>query len=276
MAMVLVLSIGTATVFADTPSEILEDIAGVTQEEVKAARDEGKTIHDLAEENGVTDEFNTRLIEDAEARINQLLEDGKITEEKAATIIESFKEKIETGDYGALRGRGNRDGERGQDRPEREPLLTDEARDAMKTEMDGTRETIVDQLVVEELITQEIADEVKAAIVEKEATDDGERGRAGEKLNLKLTMGEEAAERFKELMEVEKSEAVNKLVEDGVITQEIADQMEERAAEREARRAEGFGNGKMQGQRGRGNNDGMQRQGQRGNQNESGLGLQNF
>ena len=232
LTLVLAMGIGTATAFADTPSEILEDLSGVTQEQQRDARDEGKTLRDLAEENGVTDEFNSRLMADYAERIAELVSEGRITDEVASERISDFNERIEDGEF----AQGMRAGKRGNgfergDRTEREPLLDEDTRETIRTQMDTYRDAAMNQLVTEGLITQEVLDEVEALIADREVDENGRP----ERLNLRDIVSEEAMEQFKIVMDENKEAVIDQLVEDGVIDADTAEQMKERAENRGSR-----------------------------------------
>jgi len=246
LTLVLAMGIGTATAFADTPSEILEDISGVTQEQQRDARDEGKTLHDLAEENGVTSEFNTRLIADYEDRMAELVSEGKITEEVAAERTSDFNERIEAGEF----GQGMRAGKRGNgsergERPEREALLDEDTKEAIRTQMDTYRDAAMNQLVAEGLMTQEVLEEIEALIADREVDENGRP----ERLNLRDIVSEEAMEQFKTIMDGNKEAVIDQLVEDGVIDADTAEQMKERAENRRSKQGGERGQRKGMGQK---------------------------
>ncbi len=77
-------------------SEIVQDLLGLTQEEIREALQSGQTLADLAETNGVsTDALVDAIVAGAEANIAEKLEAGDITQDRADNILEGLEEKIE-------------------------------------------------------------------------------------------------------------------------------------------------------------------------------------
>lgn len=73
--------------------EAVAEALGISVEELEAARDEGKTIYDIALEQGVEFADVQAAIEAArQEAIEQALADGKITEEMAERIIERMEQ----------------------------------------------------------------------------------------------------------------------------------------------------------------------------------------
>ena len=71
------------------------EILGITVEELNTAREEGTTLHEIIEEQGLDfDEFHKQIkekrAERIKAKIDQLVEDGKITREQADEKIKRF------------------------------------------------------------------------------------------------------------------------------------------------------------------------------------------
>ena len=86
---------------------IAEDF-GMTVDELKAELEAGKTIEEIAEEQGV--DLDALALEKAEERLAQAVEDGKMTQEEADEKLEAIKESIESGTFKAFpkpRGKGN-------------------------------------------------------------------------------------------------------------------------------------------------------------------------
>jgi len=82
------------------------EILGITVEELNTAREEGTTFHEIIEEKGLDfDEFHEQMkekrAERIKARMDQLVEDGRITREEADERIEGF---------GDFEGKGRRMG----------------------------------------------------------------------------------------------------------------------------------------------------------------------
>ena len=94
-------------------SEVLKNKLGLSEEEIATALSEGKSLHNLAIEKGLTEEtFRAALLEEKSNAIDTAVSEGKITSEEAASIKEKLKDNIEncTGNYGEGQGRGSCDG----------------------------------------------------------------------------------------------------------------------------------------------------------------------
>ena len=92
------LLIGTVA-FAATPAEIYSDVTGVTTQEAYSLRqEEGITFGELAEENGVFQEFVDKMVEDKISRIEDRVDQGSLTQEEADTYIAKIKENAENCD----------------------------------------------------------------------------------------------------------------------------------------------------------------------------------
>ena len=244
IGLVLALSIGTITAFADSPQEILSNVSGLSLGDIQEERDMGKRLEEIAEEKGVTDEFNAGLLGEAEERLSQAVEDERITQDEADEILARLSERIESGYYGIPKGQG-RMGIRGE-RPEQDRILDATQMEAFEAEMEGVREEIIAKIEDEGLITQELAAEINQIMDRQEASRQDNPGERPERIDFRALAGEEAVNRFKELLENEKQNAVEKLVSEGVITEEQASELAERAALRQERREgmrEGFDGG---------------------------------
>lgn len=88
-----ILLIGTAA-FAATPAEIYSEVAGVTEEEAYDLRQEGQTFGEIAQENGVYEEFTDKMLEEKIAIIEDKVEQGSLTREEADNLIAKFQENI--------------------------------------------------------------------------------------------------------------------------------------------------------------------------------------
>lgn len=83
---------------------------GVSDEDINAALDSGKSLHDLLNDKGVTDEeIKNFMAEEKSKSIDQAVVDGKITKEQAETMKTNIKENTAncTGDGNGM-GRGQR------------------------------------------------------------------------------------------------------------------------------------------------------------------------
>ena len=74
---------------------IYAELSGTSVDELREACKDGEvTVFALADEAGLLDELKAAMIDDAQARIDQLLADGKIDDAKAAELKEAAEEKI--------------------------------------------------------------------------------------------------------------------------------------------------------------------------------------
>ena len=104
----------------DYVETILKDKLGITDAEITAAFDAGKTMYDLAKEKGMTeDEFKAALLEERNNAIDKAVAAGTITTEDGASIKEKLKNNMDncTGtpgqgknSIGTGRGAGKGDG----------------------------------------------------------------------------------------------------------------------------------------------------------------------
>ncbi|WP_422485519.1 DUF2680 domain-containing protein [Gudongella sp. DL1XJH-153] len=92
---VAVMVIGTMSVaFADAswgPLGILESLSGKTEAEIFEMRDEDQTLGELADELGVYEDFRDEALVHKKDMIAQLVEEGKLTQERAEEIIAAFE-----------------------------------------------------------------------------------------------------------------------------------------------------------------------------------------
>lgn len=98
-------------------SEIVQELLGLTQEEIREGFQAGQTLADLAEANGVsTDALVDAIVAEAEANVAEKLEAGDITQERADNILDGLEDKVEdkvTAERPARGERGTRGGVRG-------------------------------------------------------------------------------------------------------------------------------------------------------------------
>jgi hypothetical protein len=95
---------------------VLKDKLGMTDEEITAGLNSGKTMYDLAEEKGMTaDEFKEALLEERNKAIDNAVSNGDITSEEAASLKENIKNNMDnyTGVPGQRAGKGLGMGTRG-------------------------------------------------------------------------------------------------------------------------------------------------------------------
>lgn len=91
--------------------DFLAKLTGKSSDEILKLMESGKTMAQIAEENGVTlDEFKKAMLSQREAYIDQMVKDGKITQGRADLIKKTIEERINfcdgTGYNGAGMGMG--------------------------------------------------------------------------------------------------------------------------------------------------------------------------
>lgn len=99
-------------------SNILEDKLGITDADIEDARNEGKSLYELAIEEGITqEELKDSMIEARINAIDEAILNGIITEEEADILKERLNNNIEncTESFGQRQGLGRGQG-RGQGR----------------------------------------------------------------------------------------------------------------------------------------------------------------
>lgn len=117
LALVLVSSVGALAASATRPVEVLEEVTGLTWEEIRIERmANGKTSGEIAEGKGKLKEYKEALIDFYTARINEHVEDGILTKDEANERISDIKTYVEEAvaselDHGM--GLGGRRGMRG-------------------------------------------------------------------------------------------------------------------------------------------------------------------
>ncbi|WHH60683.1 DUF2680 domain-containing protein [Petroclostridium sp. X23] len=110
LAMVLaggILAAGAAyaaeTVF-QRPVDVLSDATGQTVEDLYEERSTGKTYGQIADENGVLDQFKDSMLEQKKAIVEQRVEEGTITREQADAFLKAMEERIATCDGTGIGG----------------------------------------------------------------------------------------------------------------------------------------------------------------------------
>lgn len=87
--------------------DFLAKLTGKSTDEILKLLESGKTMAQIAEENGVTlDEFKKAMLSQREAYIDQMVKDGKITKEKADLIKKAIEERINSCDGTGYNGVG--------------------------------------------------------------------------------------------------------------------------------------------------------------------------
>ncbi|GKX29568.1 hypothetical protein SH1V18_20480 [Vallitalea longa] len=87
------LLIGTVA-FAATPAEIYSEVTGVTEEEAYDLRQDGQTFGELAEENGVYEEFTDKMLEEKITIIEDKVDQELLTREEADELIAKLKDNV--------------------------------------------------------------------------------------------------------------------------------------------------------------------------------------
>nr|WP_312579664.1 hypothetical protein [Sedimentibacter sp.] len=95
---VVVLAATSLTAFAvtgnSTPAEILTNITGRSTEEVTAQKLElGKTYGEIANDEGLWEEFNDKMLENKKTFLDEKVAEGTLSQEKADEIYESILER---------------------------------------------------------------------------------------------------------------------------------------------------------------------------------------
>lgn len=72
------------------------DVLGMPEDEFQAARQEGKTIAELAKEKGIkVEDLAAKVIELRKAELQQLVKDGKLTQEQVDAMLGNMKSRME-------------------------------------------------------------------------------------------------------------------------------------------------------------------------------------
>ena len=94
-----------------SPVGILSDLTGVSEEDIRSARQDGDSLADIAEANDVsTDDYVAAVVDAATTAIDDAVADGKLSEDRAAEITAGLTDKVtamvtsEAGWHGRSRG----------------------------------------------------------------------------------------------------------------------------------------------------------------------------
>ena len=80
----------------DYVESVLKDKLGMTDEEITSGLNSGKTMYDLAEEKGMTeDQFKAALLEERNKAVDKAVADGIITNEEGAKLKETLKNNLD-------------------------------------------------------------------------------------------------------------------------------------------------------------------------------------
>ncbi|KZL92653.1 hypothetical protein [Clostridium magnum] len=95
----------------DYVSSVLKSKLGMTDKEINDGLNSGKTMYQLAEDKGMTnDEFKAALTEEKSKSIDTAVSNGTITKEQGDSLKEDIKNNINncTGNIGHMQGNGMR------------------------------------------------------------------------------------------------------------------------------------------------------------------------
>lgn len=100
IAVIFVLgSAGTAFAASyKTPAEIVSELTGKTTDQVDSERASGKTYGAIANDAGKLDEFQTQILEQKRAYLDQRVKDGTLSQERADAIYDAIVEAQSTCD----------------------------------------------------------------------------------------------------------------------------------------------------------------------------------
>ncbi len=104
----ITLIIGGTVVFADSTGRIVEKLTGKSVDELRTLGKEGKTLFEIAEDEGVLDELKETLSADHRERLNALVDEGKMTQDEAEEMLEKHQEMLNEGELGKIRFREHR------------------------------------------------------------------------------------------------------------------------------------------------------------------------
>lgn len=117
LAIAVVLVVGSASVaFAaglfETPAQTVANLTGQTEDDVLQARQDGTPYGAQAADAGKLDEFKAERLEQYRLRLQQAVEEGRLTQQEADELYKNMEQRMETcnGDglgYGSGGGFGN-------------------------------------------------------------------------------------------------------------------------------------------------------------------------
>lgn len=93
---------------AKTPAEVASELTGKPASELYTQRSEGKTYGTIAKDAGKLDEFKAQMLDQRKIALDQMVKDGKLTQERADEIYNSVKTNQATCDAtgSARKGQG--------------------------------------------------------------------------------------------------------------------------------------------------------------------------
>ena len=81
-----------------TPAEIVSELTGKTTDQVDSERASGKTYGSIAKDAGKLEEYQTQILEQKRAYLDQRVTDGTLSKERADTIYDAIVEAQSTCD----------------------------------------------------------------------------------------------------------------------------------------------------------------------------------
>lgn len=99
----------------DNITNILKNKLGISDSDIINARNSGKTLYDLAEEKGMTDEqLKTSLLEERSKAIDDAVAKGTITKDEGENLKAKLNDNMQncTGNFGQGQGQGRGQGGR--------------------------------------------------------------------------------------------------------------------------------------------------------------------
>ncbi len=102
---------GMGNYFSGSMSQVIADALNMTVDELQAARNDGKSIADLAKEKGVkTEDLVAKMIQSRKTELEQLVKEGKITQGQMDNMLKNMdvmmKSAIERDTVGPMNGQG--------------------------------------------------------------------------------------------------------------------------------------------------------------------------
>ena len=92
--MAIIFALGTAgTALAasfQTPAEIVSELTGMTTDQVDSERASGKTYGAIANDSGKLEEFQTQILEQKRAYLDQRVKDRTLSQERADAIYDKI------------------------------------------------------------------------------------------------------------------------------------------------------------------------------------------
>jgi len=97
LTVVFMFAVSVVAFAAESPAEVYSDISGKTIEEVYELRGDG-TFGELAEKNGLYEEFKERMLESKKEILDKMVDEGTLTREKADEYIAEMEAHVSSED----------------------------------------------------------------------------------------------------------------------------------------------------------------------------------